>query len=126
MRILLIALFAIVLAACATTADVMRIDNTNRGASDPATIRVFLDEPSQPYTTVAMVRISDQGWGLSLEDLKAAMIKEAAKLGGDAVIVGTETRNAGTAFVPIGTMLYGVESPEKILVGKVIEFLDHH
>jgi hypothetical protein len=113
------------LAACGTTADVMRVDNTNRGASDPAAIRVLLEEPSQPYTTVAMVKISDQGWDRSLEDLKAAMIKEAAKLGGDAVIVGTETRNAGAAFVPIGNMFYGVESTEKVLVGKVIVFRDH-
>ena len=124
MRTLLIALVALALGACGTTADVMRVDNTNRDASDLGAIRVFLDEPSQPYATVAMVKISDEGWDRSLEDLKVAMITEAAKLGGDAVIVGTETRNAGTAFVPVGNMYYGIESSEKILVGKVIVFRD--
>ena len=98
MRHLFAALLAVMLTACGTTADVMRIDNVTRSPSDPSTVKVFLDEPSQAYETVAMVKISDQGWDLSLEALKAAMIKQAAKLGGEGVIVGTETRAQARAL----------------------------
>ena len=125
MRALLISLVSVLVAGCATTADVMRVDNAIRAASNPEDVRVYLEEPRQPYTTIALVEISDQGWDLGLEDLKAAMIREAAKLGGDGVIVGTETRSAGAVFVPVGNAFYGVESAEKILVGKVIEFGRH-
>ena len=120
MRNFTAALLILLVTACGTTADILRVDDTVRSPSDPNTIRVLLDEPKGDYQTIAMVKVSDQGWGRSLEELKAAMIKEASKLGGNAVIVGTETRSAGTVFIPMGTMAYGVESSEQILVGKVI------
>lgn len=124
MRPLLWVLAVLALSSCAPTSDVMRVDNVTRGATDPKSIQVLLEDPAKAYSTIAMVKISDDGWGRSLEELKAAMLKEAAKLGGDAVIVGTETKNAGAVFVPIGNMYYGVDSTEKVLVGKVIVFKD--
>jgi hypothetical protein len=58
---------------------------------------------------IAIVEVSDQGWGLGLEELKQSMLRETAALGGNAVIVGTATSRTGTAFVPIGDMYYGVD-----------------
>jgi len=69
-----------------------------------------------------MVAVPDQGWHLSLEELKQTMLREAAALGGDAVIVGMGTSQAGTAFVPIGNIYYGVDQSEKKLIGKVVVY----
>lgn len=124
MRALLVAFLMVAVAGCGTTADVMRTDATVRAPSDPAAIQVLLDEPSRPYTSIAMVTISDEGYDRSLEELKAAMVAEVAKLGGDAVIVGTETRSGGTVLVPAGNLYVGGESTKKLLVGKVIVFRD--
>jgi hypothetical protein len=67
--------------------------------------------------------VSDQGWGLSLEELKQEMLKQAAALGGDAVIVGISSSKSGAAFVPIGNMYYAIDQTEKKLTGKVIIYL---
>ena len=111
------------LLGCAT-ADVMRVDDTRRPPTRPSDIKVFVEEPTRPYTTVAVVQASDQGWGLSLEALKQKMVEKAAALGGEAVILGQQsTQSGGTYFIPIGTMLYGTNIPEKHLAGKVIVFV---
>src|SRR5262245_41967799 len=122
MHIFLLGLVVLALSSCAPTSDVMRVDNVSRRPTDTRNIQVFLDEPAKAYSTIAMVKISNRGWVRSLEELKAVMVTEVAKLGGDAVIVGTETTKAGTVFVPVGNMFYGVDSNQKVLVGKVIVF----
>lgn len=71
-----------------------------------------------------MVEASDQGWGLGLEELKQKILKEAAALGGDAVILGTEASLSGTDFVPIGDTSFGVDDVEKKLIGKVIVYTE--
>lgn len=119
-------LFVLVLATvgCTTAADVMRLDNTDRTPTLLSEVTVLVEQPSRPYSVIAMVEVSDQGWDLSLEELKQSMLNEAAALGGDAVIVGTSTSKSGAAFVPIGNMYYGVDEVEKKLLGKVIVYTD--
>jgi hypothetical protein len=119
-----LALFALVLATvgCTTTSDVTRLDNSVRAPTAQSDVAVLVEEPSRPYSVIAMVEVSDQGWDFSLEDLKQTMLKEAAALGGDAVIVGTDTSLSGTDFVPIGNTVFGVGEVEKKLIGKVVVY----
>lgn len=119
-----LALLVLVLATvgCATTSDVKRLDNTARAPTLQSDVAVLVEEPSRPYSVIAMVEVSDQGWGLSLEDLKQTMQREAAALGGDAVVIGTEASLSGTDFVPIGNTVFGVDDVEKKLIGKVIVY----
>ena len=120
------ALLMLVLAivGCTTTSDVMRLDETARAPTPLSDVAVLVEDPSRPYSVIAMVEVSDQGWNLSLEELKQSMLKEAAALGGDAVIVGVSSSQSGTAFVPIGNMYYGVDQVEKKLLGKVVVYTD--
>lgn len=120
MRSSLLVLFFLGLSACAPTSDVMRTDGISRAPISESLVQVYLDEPEFIYTTIGIVKVSDQGWDRSLEELKQIVVKEAAQLGGDGVVVGIQSQSAGTAFVPIGNMLYAVDSQEKVLVGKVI------
>jgi hypothetical protein len=110
------------LVGCGTTADVMRLDDTSRAPTSASRVAVLVSEPSRPYSTIAVVEVSDQGWGLPLEQLKQEMQKQAAALGGDAVIVGIGSANSGAAFVPIGNMYYAIDQTEKKLTGKVIVY----
>jgi hypothetical protein len=101
---------------------VKRLDNTARAPTLQSDVAVLVEEPSRPYSVIAKVEVSDQGWGLSFEDLKQKMQREAAAIGGDAVIIGTEATLSGTDFVPIGDTVFGVDDVEKKLIGKVIVY----
>jgi hypothetical protein len=122
-RFMAVALMALgVSVACATT-DVMRLDTQPRPPTNPAAVRVLLDEPQEPYRAIAMIHTSDQGWGLSLENLKTSMVQQAAAIGGHAVIIGQASQQSGgTMFIPIGTTTMGLDMPTKLLTGKVIVF----
>ncbi len=108
-------------ASCATV-DVLHLDNTARRPKDNFEVQLLLDEPKQPYVAIAVVVASDEGWGLSLDKIKDKLIKEAARLGGDAVIIGRESKEAGAVFTPVGNTFYAVPFEETKLVGKVIVF----
>ena len=111
---------AALLIGCAK-ADVLMLDPLPRTATQPDSVAVLLEEPKQPYRPIALIEVSDQSWGLSLESLAKKMRTEAAKRGGDAVIIGRQTTAGGAVIVPIGKMWYAGE--EKKLVGKVIVFV---
>lgn len=124
MRFMALLMSFLSIVGCTTTSDVMRLDNFVRTPTPLSDVAVLVEEPPQSYSVIAMVEVSDQGWDLSLEELKQSMLKEAAALGGGAVIVGIITSQSGTAFVPIGNMYYGIDQVEKKLTGKVIVFTD--
>jgi len=77
--------FLVFLSSCAK-ADVLVLEPTPHPARHPDSVIVFLEEPARPYRAIALVEVSDQSWGLSLESLAKRMRVEAGKLGGDAVI----------------------------------------
>ena len=116
-------LFALAILVACASADVLILDPTPRPARIADSVIVLLEEPAQPYQTIALIEVGDQGWGLSLESLAKKLRKEAAKLGGHAVMIGTpSTESGGTVIVPIGNTFYGAPIDEKKLVGKVIVF----
>ena len=118
-----VALLALALTACSVKTDVMRLDTTPRQEKRPVDVQVLLETPSRPHRIIAMIEATDQGWGLGLEKIKAGMVARAAKLGGDAVIIGGRTTtDAGTAFLPIGNAVFGVPSTATNLQGAVIVF----
>ena len=123
MRYLMLLLFVLATVSCAATSDVMRLDNTVRVPTQLSEVVVLVENPSRPYSVIAMVEISDQGWGLSLEELKQSMLKQAAALGGDAVIVGMGTsQSSGSVIVPAGNSYVAVDDVVKKLTGKVVVY----
>jgi hypothetical protein len=124
MKCLAVVMFLLAMVGCTTTSDVMRLDDNTRAPTLLSDVAVLVEEPSRPYSVIAMVEVSDQGWDLSLEELKQSMLEQAAALGGDAVIVGMNTTQSGTALVPIGNMYFGVDQVEKQLIGKVVVYAD--
>jgi hypothetical protein len=124
MKCLALVIVVLAMVGCTTTSDVMRLDDNTRAPTLMSDVAVLVEEPSRPYSVIALVEVSDQGWDLSLEELKQSMLEQAAALGGDAVIIGMNTTQSGTALVPIGNMYFGVDQVEKQLIGKVVVYAD--
>jgi len=82
-----------------------------------------VEDPERPYKVIAMIEVSDEGWDFYLEELKDRMVIETAALGGDAVIIGIESRDSGTIFTPMGAGGFiGTNLKEKRILGKVIVY----
>jgi hypothetical protein len=107
---------AVVLAAVGCTrADVLRMDTLLRPQTHPDSVRLIAQEPQQPYTVIALVSVrSDPTFG-SQGDARKRLLKEAARLGGDAVLLGAGSlTRVGTGGEYGGSQLQ--------LTGKVIVF----
>ncbi len=102
---------------CATHADVLRLDSMLRAQTHPDSVRLIAQEPQQSYTVIALVSVrSDPVLG-SQDGARRRLLKEAARLGGDAVLLG-----AGS-LTRVGTGgEYG--GSELLLTGKVIVYTD--
>jgi hypothetical protein len=120
-RLVQLAPFLLLLASCAS-ASILKIDAAVLPPRDPSTVQVLLDEPARKYRTVALVEVSDDGWGLGLEALKKKLTAEAGKLGGDAVVISRQSRTSGAVIMPVGNTYWAAPNPEEKLVGRVIVF----
>jgi hypothetical protein len=103
---------ALIILAC-TSADILRLDKTPRPRTNPESIRLIAQEPTQPYTVIAIVSARQDVGG----DPRARLIKEAARLGGQAVLLDA------ASVTRVGT---GGEYGSSVLQlsGKVIVFAD--
>jgi hypothetical protein len=84
-----------------------RLDQDVRPARAPDSIVVLEEAPEQPYTVIARI-----------DDLRAKIVDEAAQVGGEAVIVGPESKE--TVFLILPTGMFPNE--QKKLAGEVIVF----
>ncbi|NIM48011.1 MAG: hypothetical protein GTN78_00420 [Gemmatimonadales bacterium] len=102
---------------CIST-NVQRLDQAVRPARSPDSVAVLLEKPDQPYTVIAVVKSSSSAVFDSFDDLRKKMIAEAALLGGDALILGPESKKSTLIFNTVGF----VQSEWKDLAGEVIVF----
>ena len=107
---------AVVLTAIGCTrADVLRLDPMLRPQTHPDSVRLIAQEPQQPYTVIALVSVRADRLLGSQGDAQRRLLKEAARLGGDAVLLGTGSlTRVGTGGEYGGSQLQ--------LTGKVIVF----
>jgi hypothetical protein len=88
---------AVIAASGCVRAEVLSLDPAPRAPTSPDSVRVLAQEPSQKYSVLAIVSVqSDLGRGSMLE-LTHGLRREAARLGGNGVLIGTdavsETKN---------------------------------
>jgi len=107
--------FALGTIGCTTSADVLRLDQALRPQTRPDSVQLIAQEPEQRYTVIALVSVrSDPVLG-SQDGARRRLLKEAARLGGDAVLLGAGSLSrVGTGGE------YG--GSELMLTGKVIVF----
>jgi hypothetical protein len=97
---------AVVLGALAcTSAGVLRLDPMPRPRTNPDSIQLLGQEPQRPYIVIAIVSARTEvargviGTGDRVGPARKRLLKEAARLGGDAVLVDISSVNhAGGAI----------------------------
>ncbi len=108
-----VCLFAV---GCIST-KVEQLDQAVRPPQPPDSVVVYLEQPDQPYTVIAVIAASYEGALKSFDDLRRKMVDEAADLGGEALILGAESRKSRVIFVPNPIFF-----DRKVLTGEVITF----
>ena len=97
---------------------VQQMDEVARTARSPDEVEVLVAEPEQPFIVIAKIESSFDGALEGFDDLRREMIDKAAELGGDALILGPESKQTGMMiFVP--TLIF---YDKKKLTGEVIAY----
>ena len=96
---------------------VQPMDEVVRTARSPDEVEVLVAEPEQPYTVIAKIESSFEGALKGFDDLRREMTAKAAELGGDALILGPESKKSGVIFVPTPIFF-----DKKKLTGEVIAY----
>lgn len=107
-----------VLAAGCINTSVQELDQEVRSVRSPDSVTVLLEKPEQPYVVIAVIEANGKTVFDSFEDLRNAMVAEAAKLGGEALILGPEATDS--EFIFTGTTM--VQSDTRKLTGEVIVY----
>ena len=115
-RVLLMSLC--LLAVSCVTSQVRRLDPNFRPARTPDSILVYDAEPEQSYGVIGRIKSQTGNVFESFDDLHTDIIKQAALLGGDAVIVSPETKE--TEFIILMNGI--IPSETKKLSAEVIVF----
>jgi hypothetical protein len=97
---------------------VQRLDQAARPARSPDSVTVLIEKPQQPYTVIAVIESKGESVFDSFGDLRKEMVAEAAKLGGEALIVGPESTD--TQFIFTGIVM--IRSDTRNLTGEVIVY----
>ncbi len=102
---------------CIST-NVQRLDHAARPARSPDSVTVLLEKPQQPYTVIAVIESNSETVFDSFDDLRKEMIAEAARLGGEALILGPESTDSQFIFTGIAM----IKSDKRNLTGEVIVY----
>jgi hypothetical protein len=111
-------LLAGVLAVGCINTSVQPLDQVVRPARSPDAVTVLLEKPQQPYVVIATIESSSGTVFDSFDDLRSAMVAEAANLGGEALILGPEATDSEFIFTG-GAM---IQSDKRGLTGEVIVY----
>jgi hypothetical protein len=113
-----IAVLACLLTVGCVSTSVQRLEEVVRPARAPETVAVLLEAPEQPYTVIAVIESKNGSVFDSFDDMREAMVAEAAELGGDAVILGSE--DTDERFILTGTAM--IKSDERRMRCEVIVY----
>ena len=106
------------LAAGCINTSVQRLDLTVRPARSPDAVTVLLAAPQRPYTVIAILESRGETLFDSYADLRKEKVSEAARLGGQALILGRESIDSEFLFTGVGM----IQSDRKRLTGVVIVY----
>ena len=98
--------------------EVRRLDEFVRPARSPDSVVVLEQKPQCEYTVIAIINLRGETLFDSFDDLRRKLTVEAAKIGGEAVILESESTESNLIILPTGF----VNSETKELVAEVIVF----
>lgn len=106
------------LAIGCVSVDVERLDDTPRPEGSPESVLVLSEEPDRPHTVIAVIESKTGAIYQGYDDLRQKLLVEAARLGGDAIILGAEGKESTMLITATGQ----IHSDEKKLTARVIVF----
>ena len=113
-----VSLLACVFVVGCIHSEVQRLDSAVRPVRSPDSVAILFEAPSRAFTVIAVIDGTGKTVFDGVDDLREHLQAEAAKLGGDAVIVRTESTD--TEFILTGTAM--IKSDTRRAVGEVIVF----
>ena len=101
-----------------TSTNVQRLDFAARPARSPDSVAVLLENPQQPYIVIAVIESKGKSVFDSFDDLRNEMVAEAARLGGEALILGPDSTDSD--FILTGPAM--IQSDTKKLSARAIVY----
>ena len=96
------------------SAEVFQVSPRLQPQTHPDSVQLLAQEPTRPYTVIALLNVSSSD--VSQERMRRRLLKEAALLGGDAVLLGI----GSLSYASFGSGDF--TSTARVLSGKVIVF----
>lgn len=126
MRLLLryatgVALFSFFLAGCAST-DVVILDPTSRPPVAESEVEMLMEKPALAYQVIARIQFGPDAFVSDYQGQTTEVIKLAASLGADAVILSYDSEVSGYTGGNTATGVYGGTSESKFTVGQAIVY----
>ncbi len=112
-------LVSTILYGCSST-DIVTFDSTTRTPTAVTEVEVLLEKPERPYKVIARIQFGPAALTGNYQGQTNQVIKRAAALGADAVIVSYNSQVAGYAGGNATTGFYGGTSESKFTVGHAI------
>jgi len=112
-------LFITLLSGCVST-DVVRFDPTNRPPTLESKVEILIEKPGRPHKVIARIQIGPDAFVDDYQSQTEELIKRAAELGADAVIVSYSTSLSGYVGGTATTGVYGATGESKFTVGQAI------
>jgi hypothetical protein len=110
-------LFVTLLSGCSVSSDVVRFDSTARPAAVESKVEVLLEKPARPYKVIARIQVGPDILVADYQSQTNEVIKRAAAMGADAVILSYDSEVVGS--VAGG---YGATTESKFTVGQAIVY----
>jgi hypothetical protein len=104
------------------SADVVNFDSTARPAKTESQVEVLMKEPARPHRVIARIQIGPDAFVSNYQGQTNELIKRAAALGADAVIVSYSSSVSGFMGGAPATGGYGAVGESKFTVGQVIVY----
>ena len=112
-------LVSTILVGCSST-DIVTLDSTTRPPTAITEVEVLLEKPERPYKVIARIQFGPAALTNNYQSQTNQVIKRAAELGADAVIVSYSSQVAGYTGGNATTGVYGGTSERKFTVGHAI------
>ena len=112
-------LLLITLAGCSST-DVVIFDSTSRPSTVESDVEILLEKPDRPYQVIARIQFGPDAFVADYQSQTNEVIKSAAELGADAVIVSYDSEVTGYTGGNATTGVYGGTTESKVTVGQAI------
>ena len=110
-KLIYLVLLAFFLAGCSPVSELVRTDHSTRPARADHEVEVFMEGPTRDYKIIAMIQVGPDSFVDDYSSQTQYLVKEAAKLGADAVIVEYSSSISGVG---------GIIAESKFTRGKAI------